>query len=259
MPARGDLPTGAPIWNDLTTDDLDATVAFYTDLFGWTHENHGPEFGNYGTFFLDGKRVAGVMPQMSPQSPLGWLVHLHAPDVDAATEAAKRAGGSVVLDPLDVMDLGRQAVVVDPSGAAVSLWQPGTQTGFETVAEHAAPGWHELHTQDFDASVPFYAELGWTPRIMSDEPQFRYAVDEVGGQQYAGIMDDPRSGVPGPSYWLVYFGTDDADATAARVTELGGTVVRGPEDTPFGRLLNVTDPRGATFSVIGPNTGAAQA
>ncbi|MFC8733692.1 VOC family protein [Luteimicrobium sp. NPDC057192] len=255
MPARGPVPAGAPIWNDLTTDDLDATVAFYAGLFGWTHEGHGEEYGNYGTFSLDGKPVAGVMPPMSPEQPLVWSVHLHAPDIAAAVDAARSAGGTVLMDALDVMGLGKQAVVVDPAGAAFSLWQPGTHQGFEVVAEHGAPGWHELHTQGFDEVLPFYDALGWTTQLMSDEPQFRYAVDEVDDHQFAGIMDDPRSGIPGPSYWLTYFGTDDADATAARITELGGTVVRGPEDTPYGRLVNARDPRGSEFSAIGPNIG----
>jgi hypothetical protein len=256
MPAPGQLPTGAPIWNDLTTDDLDASVAFYTGLFGWTHEDHGEETGHYGTLSLDGKPVAGIMPRMSPESPLTWTVYLHAPDLDAAVATTRTAGGTVVLDADQVMDLGRQAVVVDPSGATVALWEPGSHPGFGVVGEDRAPAWWELHSQDFDAASAFYTALGWTPRVMSDEPQFRYAVDEVSDQQYAGIMDDPRSGVPGPSYWLTYFATDDADATAARVTELGGTIVRGPEDTPFGRLLNVSDPRGTQFSAIGPNAGA---
>ncbi|GMA24106.1 hypothetical protein GCM10025864_18650 [Luteimicrobium album] len=164
----------------------------------------------------------------------------------------------MLVDAMDVMDLGRLAVVVDPAGAAFSLWQPGTHQGFAVVAEQGAPGWHELHTQDFDGVLPFYEALGWTTSVVSDEPHFRYAVDEAGGQQYAGIMDDPRSGMPGPSSWLTYFGADDADATAARITELGGTVVRGPEDTPYGRLVNAKDPRGSEFSVIGPNIGDAQ-
>jgi hypothetical protein len=257
MPARGEVPAGAPIWNDLTTDDLDATVAFYTGLFGWTHEDHGEDMAHYGTLSLDGRPVAGVMPRMSPDSPLGWTVYLHAPDLDAAVAATRTAGGTVVLDPDQVMDLGRQAVVADPSGAAVALWEPGTHPGFGVVGEGRAPAWWELHSQDFDAVVPFYVALGWTPRTMTDEPQFRYAVDEVDGEQYAGIMDDPRSGIPGPSYWLTYFATDDADATAARATELGGTIVRGPEDTPFGRLVVVTDPRGTQFSATGPNVGEA--
>jgi predicted enzyme related to lactoylglutathione lyase len=92
---------------------------------------------------------------------------------------------------------------------------------------------------------------------MSDDPHFRYAVDQVGDQQLAGIMDDPRSGIPGPSYWHVYIAVDDADAAAAQATELGGTIVRGPDDTPYGRLTVVTDPRGAGFSLMGPNVGDA--
>lgn len=258
MPAPGDLPTGAPIWVDVTTDDLDATVAFYTSLLGWTHVDHGAEFAHYGTFFLDGQPVAGIGPRMVPSIPASWTVYLHTPDAAAAVETAQAAGGKVLFDADQVGELGTQAVLTDPSGAVVSLWQPGTHHGSAVVGEPGAPVWWELHTQDFDAVLPFYAALGWTPQTLADEPGFRYAVDAVDDAQYAGVMDDPRAGIPGTSRWVPYFGVA-SDEVPGRIAALGGTVLRGPEDTPYGRLTAALDPSGAAFSVMGPNTGETPA
>ena len=56
-----------------------------------------------------------------------------------------------------------------------------------------------------------------------------------------------------PAHWTVYFGVDDTDAALAKIAELGGTVVRPAEDTPYGRLAAATDPTGAQFKLVGPN------
>jgi predicted enzyme related to lactoylglutathione lyase len=67
-------------------------------------------------------------------------------------------------------------------------------------------------------------------------------------------MDDAVFGASSePARWLVYFGADDADEMVTRAQALGGTVVRAPEDTPYGRLASVTDVTGAVFNVMAPN------
>jgi hypothetical protein len=75
-----------------------------------------------------------------------------------------------------------------------------------------------------------------------------YAVFKAGEAMVGGSMLPQAPGVP--NHWHVYFGTDDADATAAKAAETGGAVVVPPFDTPVGRIAVLSDPQGAVFSVI---------
>jgi predicted enzyme related to lactoylglutathione lyase len=77
------------------------------------------------------------------------------------------------------------------------------------------------------------------------------------GEPYAGVMDATSFLPEGvPSHWTVYFGSDDTDATLARIVELGGTVVQPAEDTPYGRLAGAADPLGVRFRIVkGTNLG----
>lgn len=256
MPTRDSAPAGAPCWIDLFTDDVAASHAFYTELFGWTVEVGGEEFGGYATFSLDGVPVAGCMGNQQPGHPANfWSVYLRVDDIAATFESAKAAGGSEILAPMPVGDLGQMAMVFDAGGASTGLWQDGTFGGMGVIDEPNAPTWFELHTMGYDAALPFYREVfGWDIHTASDEPQFRYSTLGEGDGQLAGVMDDSVHAPEGsPSFWAVYIQVADADATAARAVELGGQIEMAPEDTPYGRLGVLVDPTGSRISLLQPN------
>jgi hypothetical protein len=234
------------------TSDPDGARAFYGELFGWTSEEAGEEYGGYINFLSDGVRVAGCM-RNSPefQSPDVWSVYLASKDAQATADAAAAHGGSVAVPAMQVMDLGSMAVVMDPGGASIGVWQPGTHPGFQVVDEPGAPAWFELHTRGYDASLAFYREVfGWDTHVASDVPGFRYTTLGQGEGQLAGVMD-AEAFLPEavPSHWSVYFGVVDVDATLATVVHLGGTIVDPAQDTPFGRLATVTDTTGTRFKL----------
>lgn len=247
-------PNGAPCWIDLTTGDSERAREFYSGLFGWTAEEPSPEFGGYFEFRKDGLRVAGCMGRAPGQEgPDVWTVHLSTPDARETLRAARARGGSVAVDVMDVADLGTSVLLTDPSGARVGAWQPGSHQGFGIVYENDAPCWFELHTLDYPAALDFYRDVfGWTTEVASDDDQLRYALLKPGTTQLAGIMDETSGAVvtPSPSHWTVYFGVADADAAAARIRELGGTIVMEPTDTPYGRLAAATDCTGAAFNLM---------
>lgn len=247
---------GAPCWVDLTTSDSARARDFYTSLFGWTAEEPDESHGGYFNFRKDGIRVAGCMGKVPGMgnAPEVWSVHLSTPDARQTLEDAQANGGQVLIDAMDVDDLGTMSVLADPSGAVVGAWQPGTHQGFGIAYEVGAPVWFELHTQDYRAALDFYRTVfGWNIVTANDTDDFRYSLLQPGDTQLAGVMDDTTSPHPtGPSHWTVYFGVDDADAAAAKVKELGGAVVMEPMDTPWGRLAAVTDPTGAPFNLMQP-------
>jgi predicted enzyme related to lactoylglutathione lyase len=255
MPTRDSAPVGAPCWIDLFTDDAPGAHAFYTELFGWTVEVN-EEFGGYANFFRDDVAVAGCMGNQEPGHPANfWTVYLRTDDIAATIAAATAAGGSEILAPMPVGDLGQMGMIADPGGAATGLWQVGSFPGIGVLAEPNAPAWFELHTMGYDAVLPFYRDVfGWDLHTVSDEPQFRYSTSGKDESALAGVMDDAVHAPEGStSYWAVYIAVADADATAAKAVELGGAVEMMPENTPYGRLAVLTDTTGSRISIMGEN------
>src|SRR3954447_3692733 len=158
-----DYPPGTPLWVDLGSADVEASRGFYGTLFGWTASEPGPpEAGGYRFFEQDGKMVAGLGPLMQEGQPSAWSSYVSVVDADATAAAARDAGGSVVVEPMDVMDVGRFAFVSDPGGAVIGLWQPRRHTGAEIVNEPVSLAWNELNTRDVEAAKPFYTAIfGW--------------------------------------------------------------------------------------------------
>jgi len=255
MTLRDLAPAGAPCWIDILTSDTDAAVAFYGELFGWTAKDAGEEYGGYINFAKDGVAVAGCMPKQSAEHPDVWTIYLATDDARATAAAVTANGGTVVMPPTDVMALGTMAVITDAGGATVGLWQPGEHKGSGVLNEPGAPSWFELHTRDYDATLDFYrAAFAWDTRTMSDEADFRYTNAVDGEVELAGVMD-ATAFLPEdvPAHWSVYFQVADIDATVARVAELGGAVVMGPDPTPYGKLATLTDSTGTVFKLQQPN------
>ena len=246
MPERLSSVAGTPCWVDVSSNDLDATVAFYTALFGWEAVlSTQPEAGGYTLFTKDGKHVAAAGPNMGGGQPM-WNTYIASDDVDATTAKITVAGGTLVMEPFDVMDAGRMAFAADPTGGSFGVWQAGTHVGAsigaELVNEPGALVWNELRTEDRAAANAFYsAVFGWTQEPFGDV----YDVQKVGGEPVGGIGQ--ADGAPG---WQVYFAVADADATAAKAVELGGEIVSEPADLPYGRDTLLHDPHGVAFHAL---------
>lgn len=251
MAVRTSAPLGAPTWIDLSTSDVDRAQQFYGTVFGWTFESPGPDYGGYVNASVDGRPVAGLMPN-DPQwnSPDGWSIYLHTADVDATLTSVVAAGGQSCVGPMDVPGKGRMAMVTDTTGAVVGLWQPSGHRGFEVVGEAGSPVWHQLTTSDYRAALAFYTEVfGWSMNVEADSDEFRYSNAVFDGEPLLGVMDGSVMLGGEPSNWYVFLGAEDVDKTLEVITDNGGTVVRGAEDTPYGRLASAADPTGAGFNL----------
>ena len=251
MTTRDESPLGAPCWLDLMSSDIDRSRAFYGDLFGWDSEAAGEEFGGYVTFTKDGVNVAGGMANNPGTGmPDLWTTYLCVADVQAICDAATANGGGVMMPPMVVGPMGSMAVITDPGGAAIGLWQPGEHKGFGAFEIPGTPSWFELHTRDYDACLAFYrAVFGWDFFAVGDTPDFRYSVPQGEGQ-IAGVMDASDwlpDGVP--AHWSIYFEVEDVDKTLARAADLGGSTMVPGEDTPYGRLATAVDPTGAVYKL----------
>ncbi len=248
MTIRTSYQPGEPIWVDLCTPNIDATLSFYGSLFGWTCDRTGSEdFGGYSNFSLGGKLVAGVMPQMSPEMPTVWSCYVATDDTDKTAAQVTELGGSVVAPPMAVADLGTMAVFTAPDGSFFGTWQAGTHLGSEVTHEEGAPAWFELSTRNQDAALPFYKQLfGWGAEVSPGYTEF-----QQDGRSVAGCMDMPEM-VPAmvPSYWMPYFTAADPAAKAQEAAALGATVLVPFMEADKVAFSVVADPHGSTFGLL---------
>jgi predicted enzyme related to lactoylglutathione lyase len=243
---------GIPNWVDLGTADLADATRFYTELFGWTAHVSGEQYGGYTIFNLRGRPVAGAGPLFGEGQPTAWSAYVATDDADAVAARVEAAGGKVLVAPFDVMEQGRMSAFLDRTGAAFSVWEPGTMPGAEVFDVAGALTWLELATRDVEGSKAFYGSVfGWTAREspMMGPP---YQVWELNGETVAGMLPMEGPGWPDDlsPHWMIYFAVDDCDDTAALARDLGGRVVGTPESLAMGRYAVLQDPQGGTFSVL---------
>jgi uncharacterized protein len=245
-------PAGTPCWVDLGVSDIPKAISYYTAQFGWTIEQGEPETGGYSIANLDGRTVAGIGPKMGPpEAPSAWTTYIATEDADATAAKVKGAGGQLLMDPMDVMDVGRMAMAMDTTGAAFGIWQARAHTGFGIANVPGAVSWNEHMSRDFEGAKAFYAAVfGYQFGDMSSEG-FSYATLLLDGHEVGGIGGYPPE-VPAdmPAAWATYFATADTDASVAQAAKSGGSVIRPATDSPYGRMATVSDDQGAVFSLI---------
>lgn len=251
---------GTPSWVELSSPDVEASAAFYRGLMGWEATAPVDETGGYRIFEQDGRSVAGLMGHMQEGQPTAWATYVSVADADATAARVEAAGGSVIVAPMDVMDIGRMAFFADPTGAAFGVWQPKAFRGADLVNEPNSLCWNEVLTRDGDAGRAFYpAVFGWT----AGRPSFEgapesYTVWELDGRPVGGMMEMSEPWFPPevPPHWAVSFAVADCDATVATARELGASVTHEPMDMPIGRFAGLVDPQGASFTVMQPAQAA---
>jgi predicted enzyme related to lactoylglutathione lyase len=245
---------GEPCWVELGTTDVAKSAEFYGGLFGWSAATDPrPEAGGYTMCSLRGAAVAAMTPLFTPGQPVAWSVFFATPEADQAAAAATAAGAAELMAPTDVFDLGRFAVVQDPTGAVFCLWQAKAFQGFALYNEPGTACWTELATRDVPAAKRFYTEVfGWT--VSSDDYPHLKVKD---GGEFGGIQDMNANNIPHEvhPHWAVYFKTEDISASVGKATVLGAHTMMEPMHLPgIGQFAVLRDPQGAYFSVYQPET-----
>jgi predicted enzyme related to lactoylglutathione lyase len=260
MSERTSYAPGTPCWVELGTPDIEATAAFYGDLFGWEIPElpNSAELGGYRRAKKGGKDVAGVAPLMQEGQPPAWSTYVSVTDAAATLAAAAEAGAQIMVEAMDVVGLGTMGVFSDPTGAVCGVWQPGTFPGAELVNENGTFGWNELGTRDTAAAKEFYGIVfGWVSEDNDMGEMGAYTTWKV-GEAMVGGMFDISGVVPDevPAHWLVYFTVENLDTTMEKVKSGGGDVRNGPIEIPIGRFAVVADQFGAVFAVMQRNEQA---
>jgi predicted enzyme related to lactoylglutathione lyase len=241
MGERTSYAPGTFSWAELVTSDAGAAKAFYTALFGWSYDDQPIGDGSvYSMAARDGSAVAALYG--SDEQPPHWNCYVTVASADETAAKVAALGGTVIAEPFDVFTSGRMAVLSDPTGGVVSVWEAKEHIGASLVNTAGALAWNDLVTPDPDAASAFYGELfGWSYQDVGGG----YRVIANGGRSNGGMLKQD-----GPAAWLPYFAHEDVDAAIAQVQELGGQLFNGPLQVPNGRFAVLSDPQGAVFAVL---------
>jgi predicted enzyme related to lactoylglutathione lyase len=237
-------------WMDISTPQYARSTEFYAGLFDWTFDELDPQF-HYATAYRGGNKVAGFSDFAQPTQPTQWMGYLLVEDAAALGARAAELGGAMDM-LIPVGDLGTMAVLTDPSGAKIGLWQPAKHQGAELIMEPGSLSWVDYRTREPQIAIDFYTQLfGWTA-TKADFPGMEYWTFELDGRPHAGLhvpSEDQGEITPGWSYTI---GVEDADVAVEWVSSHDGTVLSGPTDTAFGRVVTILDPDGARLSLMQP-------
>lgn len=243
--------SGRFVWFEYVTKDAPKAQGFFGELFGWSTKSVPMPDGAYVMIAAaDGRTIGGYS-----DAPKGagntWIPYLRVESASEAAAQVKALGGTVVKPPGKVGDFATMALVADPHGAELALWQPAKP---EDVP---APGvghfaWTELSSKDPAASVAFYTQLGgFTSKAVEMSGMGAYHRLESDGQPRAGILAQrmPQA----PHAWLPYVTVASADHTAEKAVKLGGQIIVPPTAIPgVGRFAILLDPQGGATGILQP-------
>ena len=256
MGKRTHYEPGTFCWVDLATTDPAAAKRFYGALFGWTPVDVPTgDGGTYTMLRLVGDDVAALSELDAGRREQGvpphWFHYVSVADADATAAQSRALRGTVHGEPFDVLDSGRMAIVEDPTGAVLALWQPRRHIGAGRVNDPGCLTWNELQTRDARTAITFYTELfGWEAQPIEEDGRLVYVSLRNAGALAGGMMPMTEQHGDAAPAWLAYFTAPSTDASVARVLDLGGDVLAGPMDIGNGRIAIVRDPQGAAFALF---------
>jgi len=274
-------PEGVTSWIDIEPTDVEAAMAFYGGLLGWTfsHAEPGADTAGYRVARLGGLDAAGIGSRPDSATPVegpaSWNTYIAVDDADIVAAQVRAAGGQVVDGPSVAGDAGRSASCIDPAGVAFRLWEAHLRLGAQAVNTPGGWNFSDLHAVDPPVSAAFYSEVfGWAV----DDLGFATMLRLPGYGDHLQATSDPeiytrQAGVAPPGFpdaigwlapvspgeaphWHVAFTVADRDWTVAEAQRLGGEIL-GRDDTDWTRDALIRDPQGGLFtaSQFAPSSG----
>ncbi|MEL6247308.1 MAG: VOC family protein [Cyanobacteria bacterium J06627_15] len=256
MGIRNSYDEGIFCWVELATSDPTAAKQFYGQLFNWSFQDFPMEDGAPYSMAFKGDRstaaLYGLTSEMCDRNlPPHWDSYISVKDLDSTLQRWQAHSGTVIKDTFEVTEYGRMAVVQDPTGAVVSLWQAGTHIGAGVVNEVNTFCWTELQTRDAGKAAEFYKSVfGWQIEVEENPPY--YVTCQVNGHMNCGMFDMDKAGLPAeiPPNWTVYFNVENLDKAIEQVQQMGGKLLMETKAIDVGRFVMVSDPQGAVVTIM---------
>jgi uncharacterized protein len=251
MTSMGTRESYAPnsfCWVDLITTDATASKEFYAAVLGWTFFDLPTGAEPYSMAMWKGRQCAALysMPREGRESMRpAWQSYVSVESAANTCDRVEELGGRVVEKPFPVLTAGTLAIIQDPAGAFLSLWEPAAHKGAAIVNEPNTWCWSDLQAKDLPRQQEFYQSLfGW--RFEPSEED--YVNISLNGRTMAGAMITP-SEVP-MSHWHVYFNVSDIQHAVRTVEERGGRICKDIFEVTPGPVAVIADPQGAVCSLI---------
>lgn len=249
---------GYPCWMDMESSDLATSMAFYAALFDWQPIGGYENRDNYHLIGPEGTAVAAVMDRKSSETrdADAWNLFFRVGDAQQVLDAAVEHGGQVLVPVTDNGPSGLKAAAVDPRGNPFWLWQAKDFPGYHLDNRYDFPCWAELSVFDIEHATQYFGDvlglrMSEERAVDEDAQPSSYRILYAGGGAVVDVMDieSPyRQGIP--RGWTIFVGTKNVDASLAKAVELGGSVIRGAIDSPWGRWALFADPTGAHLAII---------
>ena len=237
-------------WFEYASDDAPRAQAFFGEVLGWS-TTVVPLPDRVYTAIATGERLIGGY--LSGDANARWLAHLVVADVHAAAARVTAHGGTLMKPPF-AAGTGTKALVRDPDGAELALFQPNHPTP-PVVPVDGTFCWSELFAGDPRAAFAFYQAVGETGAQTMELPGFGTYHLLTSDDQPIGGVTAPMPGLP--LAWLSYVQVASTDATVAHATRLGATIVEAPTDVDgIGRVAIFIDPQGAPLGILQPPPSA---
>jgi predicted enzyme related to lactoylglutathione lyase len=254
-PATQEHHPGKVIFVELVTPDLAASKRFYGALFGWTFRDIDAGGTPYAEAMLADQPAAGLFQRniaAGEHRQPAWLTYISAPDVDATVQTASQQGAKVLFAPHSFPDRGREAVLMDPQGAAFAILASSSGDPPDLLAEPGEWIWSSLITRDPDTDAAFYQKLfGYDVVEPPPAREGQHLILAAGGYARASVNSPPAERPDDYPHWINFVRVDDAVATSAKIVELGGRVLVEPHvDRAGGKIALVADPLGAVFGLL---------
>ncbi|MGB8197318.1 MAG: VOC family protein [Acidimicrobiales bacterium] len=239
MPKLDNITIGIPGWVDAaveTTEQREALMKFYSDLYGWTWEVGEEQMGYYSIASYNGSPVMGL-----GQGPGGagvMVPYFYTDDINASAATAAELGGTVFMGPMEIPGAGIMALVTDPTGAVHGLWEAREFRGFGVAYEANAPGWFDHASNDPDAAAAYYSTLTGHTVI---EPSPGMKVLNVGEQWFASVSQNQIPERPNAQWNSIYV-VDTLEVARNKIRELGGTIVLEEMPVPGSAISVFVEP-----------------
>ncbi|NLT52149.1 MAG: VOC family protein [Ignavibacteria bacterium] len=242
-------------WVEMGAENLDKAKQFYETVFGWTGtiaKSNSPM--PYAVMNNNNGVTSGIYQLTEEMKmnkiPPHWLAYIYVNNVNNTLELAVKSGGKIIQPAFDVDRVGRMAVVSDPSGAVLAIWE-ADEKAMEMASGKFAPCWYELGTRDIKICEKFYADVfGWNSR-KDNSMGMEYVIFSVNETMIGGMYQIPEEMKEYPSSWCIYFEVNDFERISGLAVSNGAKIIgQVMEYEKIGKFAYLQDPQGAVFSII---------
>ena len=238
---------GEIVWIDLVTNDAKVSKKFFSNLLGWSFNNHDA----YDMALSGTKPISGIIEDkelLKGSKTSYWVVSASVSDAVSTSKRIKSNGGKILSEPAEIPGRGIVALVEDPQGAFFSIMNNSSGDPKASTPRNGEWMWAELWTSDPKKAVDFYTEvLACSAKPIEDGDDQKYFVLKGEKYEFGGITEIPVKNEP--PIWIPVLRVNDAVAVAKKASQLGGSVLISPATISGNKVALIATPSGAPFLI----------